>query len=385
MSVTDPTHTGVQNALIFIPDISGFTRFVADVEISHSQHIIGELLDTLIGANETGLEVSEIEGDAILFYRFGEAPPAEALLAQVRRMFVDFHAHLRRYETHRICHCGACKSAHQLTLKFIAHFGPVSLNHIRQHTKLFGKDVIVAHRLLKNDIETHEYALFTTPLQKATGSWQKLPGLAWEQPQPGRQTYDSGQVDYTWLPLAPLFKEVPEPRLEDYSPGDATMKLFEVEDAVEAPLGMVFDVLSDVAFRNHWQEELDPNWVIDNINAHIPQHGITHRCISGGPTMISHGFKKRKDVIRFTETNKSDGSSKVFILRKIDAGHTSFRVVFFIKPSIAKKCVFELFLKKKMMASLKKSIHNIGVYCKSLQREGKQHPLQIVLEEAEER
>ncbi|MFQ5445796.1 MAG: DUF2652 domain-containing protein, partial [Saprospiraceae bacterium] len=100
MSVTDPTHTGVQNALIFIPDISGFTRFVADVEISHSQHIIGELLDTLIGANETGLEVSEIEGDAILFYRFGEAPPAEALLAQVRRMFVDFHAHLRRYETH---------------------------------------------------------------------------------------------------------------------------------------------------------------------------------------------------------------------------------------------------------------------------------------------
>ena len=52
--------------LLFIPDISGFTRFVNETEIDHSRLIIQELLEILINANQIGLEVSEIEGDAIL-------------------------------------------------------------------------------------------------------------------------------------------------------------------------------------------------------------------------------------------------------------------------------------------------------------------------------
>ena len=53
--------------LLFIPDISGFTRFVNETEINHSRLIIQELLEILINANELNLEISEIEGDAILF------------------------------------------------------------------------------------------------------------------------------------------------------------------------------------------------------------------------------------------------------------------------------------------------------------------------------
>ena len=60
--------------LLFIPDISGFTKFVHETEIDHSRLIIQELLEILINANQIGLEVSEIEGDAILFYKFGESP-----------------------------------------------------------------------------------------------------------------------------------------------------------------------------------------------------------------------------------------------------------------------------------------------------------------------
>ena len=55
-------------------DISGFTRFVNETEIDHSRLIIQELLEILINSNQIGLEVSEIEGDAILFYKFGESP-----------------------------------------------------------------------------------------------------------------------------------------------------------------------------------------------------------------------------------------------------------------------------------------------------------------------
>jgi len=58
--------------LLFIPDISGFTRFVNEIGIERSRHIIQQLLEVLINANELGLQISAIEGDEILFYKFGE-------------------------------------------------------------------------------------------------------------------------------------------------------------------------------------------------------------------------------------------------------------------------------------------------------------------------
>jgi Protein of unknown function (DUF2652) len=144
--------TDVTTALLFVPDISGFTQFVQATEIEHSRHIIEELLEQLIEANTIGLQVSEVEGDAILFYRFGHPPTAEEFFQQIQKMFVTFHSHLRLYETQRICQCGACMSAQNLTLKVVAHYGHIIQSHIKEHVKLFGQDVITVHRLLKNDI-----------------------------------------------------------------------------------------------------------------------------------------------------------------------------------------------------------------------------------------
>ncbi len=105
-----------QPMLIFIPDITGFSKFVNDTDIAHSQHIIEELLESLINANEIDMQVSEIEGDAILFYKEGELTPMSKLLAQVESMYAKFHTHLKMYEHTRICQCGACSSANNLKL-----------------------------------------------------------------------------------------------------------------------------------------------------------------------------------------------------------------------------------------------------------------------------
>jgi len=51
-------------SLLFIPDISGFTKFVQTTEVEHSQHVISELLEVLISANTQELKLAEIEGDA---------------------------------------------------------------------------------------------------------------------------------------------------------------------------------------------------------------------------------------------------------------------------------------------------------------------------------
>ncbi|MEK7255305.1 MAG: DUF2652 domain-containing protein, partial [Bacteroidota bacterium] len=243
---------GAQPALLFIPDISGFTSFVTNTEISHSKHIIEELLEVMMDANDIGMEVSEIEGDAILYYRFGQAPTAAELLAQIQKMFTRFHAHLKKYETHRICNCGACKTANSLTLKFVAHYGDIAMNQVKQYKKLFGRDVIVAHRLLKNDIEHHEYALVTHPLVSACPQWVDVETVAWAPVQHSEQEYDSGKVTFCYLPLAPLMAHVPEPKLEDYSIAGMKSHILHCEGVVDAPLEMVFDVCADLPWRHEW-------------------------------------------------------------------------------------------------------------------------------------
>ncbi len=99
-----------QHGLLLIPDISGFTEFVSLVELSHSEHIITDLLELLINENRMDLELCEIEGDALFFYRVGPVPSCEALLDQVRTWVQTFHTRLNLLKRDVYCACGACQS-----------------------------------------------------------------------------------------------------------------------------------------------------------------------------------------------------------------------------------------------------------------------------------
>ena len=155
------TPAAADDVLFFIPDIGGFTKFIAETEIQHSQHIIQELLELLVDANALGLKVGEFEGDAVLFFRNGAPPSLEQLVQQARKMYLDFHSHLKKMEYKRICQCGACASAGSIALKMVAHFGSASTMQVKDHVKFIGKDIIIAHRLLKNSVTVPEYLLVT--------------------------------------------------------------------------------------------------------------------------------------------------------------------------------------------------------------------------------
>ncbi len=142
----------ISPALILIPDISGFTHFVTQTPIIHSKDIIAELLETVIHNNQLDLEISEIEGDAILFYRFGPAPSMDELTSQLTRIVETFEHTLRAYERTRLCGCQACEISHQLAIKVIVHYGPVTSMVVGDFAKLLGPAVIVVHRLLKNEV-----------------------------------------------------------------------------------------------------------------------------------------------------------------------------------------------------------------------------------------
>ena len=94
-------------SLLFIPDISGFTEFVQSTEAAHSQHVIAELLEVLIQANQLELQLAEIEGDALFFYKENELPSQERLLAQIEHIFTAFYSHLKLLEKNRVCWSGS--------------------------------------------------------------------------------------------------------------------------------------------------------------------------------------------------------------------------------------------------------------------------------------
>ena len=198
------------NSLLFIPDITGFTEFVNKTEIEHSQHIISELLEEIIDCNELELEVSEIEGDAVLFYKPENVPDLNAVYEQTRKMFLGFHSHLKRYDTHRICQCGACSTASKLSLKFIVHSAEIGFTTVKNNKKPFGSDIVLLHKLLKNNVTYGEYVLITPQyLQGREDEIRQLSQLKFED---GVSDYESiGLVNYRYFSLAHLYDQVPDP------------------------------------------------------------------------------------------------------------------------------------------------------------------------------
>src|SRR5215470_2627127 len=98
-----------ESATILIPDISGYTEFLTKTELVHSSHIINELFEVILVANEDEFELSEVEGDALLLYRKGEPIEADALVRLCLRMFESFHQQIKIIERDSVCQCGACK------------------------------------------------------------------------------------------------------------------------------------------------------------------------------------------------------------------------------------------------------------------------------------
>jgi hypothetical protein len=357
-----PTTSLTEPALLFVPDISGFTQFVQATEIAHSRHIIEELLEKLIEANDIGLQVSEVEGDAILFYRFGPPPTAEAFFQQVQKMFVAFHSHLRLYETQRICQCGACVSAQNLTLKIVAHYGHITQSHIKEHVKLFGQDVITVHRLLKNNISHHEYALFT---QALVNEWPQAITPTWAQREEGSQEYDVGRINYGYVPLGPLRQLVPEPRVEDFSIPGVTVPVFSSEHEVNAPLSLVFEVASDLPTRLHWMLGAKD---VEMLNHQLNRLGTKHRCVvdKNSPVMVTSGSTRAADTITLTETDEKKKMCSVYTLRQEREGQTRVKIDGFIKNDLVLRILFTLLLKKKLTNWFQRSGENLKHYCEKL-------------------
>jgi hypothetical protein len=158
---------GLRQGLILIPDISGYSEFVEQTDIASGRKIVYRLLSAIIQTNMLDLDVSEIEGDAVLFYRYGRPPSVDRILKQFERMLCRFNEVLSYTHPKPV----------GLSLKMIAHYGPITEFQIGRFRKLYGDTLTIAHRLLKNSIQSHCYVLMTDDLLNAVAPQRSLPSL----------------------------------------------------------------------------------------------------------------------------------------------------------------------------------------------------------------
>jgi hypothetical protein len=261
------------SALIFIPDISGYTEFITQTEIKHSKHIISELLEIIINSNTLSMKVSEIEGDAVLFYRMGNPPSLKEIVEQVKKMFVDFHTHLKIIQRDNVCQCGACRNAINLTLKFITHYGTLNETVIGNFLKIIGSDVILAHRLLKNKLDSREYLLLTENYWgKANSIKDSSFGLVpFKDHTETIENFESINIKYTTL--SSIRKDIPEPVLSDKQKFYKEKPDAQIE--IKAPLLLVHELLTDIDAKMDYVPDIKNVSGTSNIN----RVNSSHTCV----------------------------------------------------------------------------------------------------------
>lgn len=348
--------------LIFIPDISGFTRFVNEVEIDHSRHIIQELLEVIINANNIGLEISEIEGDAILFYKYGETPGLKDIYQQVEKMFCAFHKHLTSYDHRRFCQCKACVGAIDLTLKVITHYGEFTGYNVKNFNKLIGKDIIVAHQLLKNDIDQHEYWLVTAGLAGDKIENDLSEKLNWSKSI--KQT-ETGEIPFQYTQLGHLKNELPEdpPLHLEIKNKVKVLSLYREYDAAIIPLlhGVV-----DFHTRKKWQVGVKD---IDSVTHDVlPRLGTSHRCLleKGSSIFYSSSYSFGDEKIEYSETDDKKSSAVYFTFQKITENRTGLTVDFYLRKNPLTLTLFRLLEKKKLEATFQQSLENLESFMKEV-------------------
>ena len=158
---------------LLIADISGYTTFMKAhrLGLAHAQDIVARLLESIIDASKGDLTFAKLEGDAVFLYAAyppGAEPNLTHIAALIASLYRSFHSRISVLSANRLCPCDACQHVGNLKIKFVGHIGDVAVQKVKKWTELAGVDVIVVHRMLKNNVPVAEYFLMTEPVLRRT-------------------------------------------------------------------------------------------------------------------------------------------------------------------------------------------------------------------------
>src|SRR5687768_14265981 len=103
----------IKRAALVLADISGYTRFTRQHKTSllHAEHIITQLLESVIDQAEFPLTIAKLEGDAVFMYALcpddDQRDVARDVQHQVELFFEAFNKTASDLMTHTHCTCEA--------------------------------------------------------------------------------------------------------------------------------------------------------------------------------------------------------------------------------------------------------------------------------------
>ncbi len=298
----------VERGCLAIGDITGYTKYLAGVELEHSQDVLADLMGVVVTQMRGLLHLAKLEGDAVFCYDHeGEASGA-MLLTMVESCYVAFARRLQHIRLRTTCECDACRLIPQLNLKFLTHFGQYAVHEVAGSRELLGRDVIVAHRLLKNSVTQttglRGYALFTQPCVQRFALDPAALGMAVHT-----ETYeDVGAVTGYVFNLEARWQAEQQRRAVYIAPDEgATIAEFELP----APPALAWDYLTSPGKRPLWQVDTA------RVDQHNPQGtpgvGTTNHCVHGAYA-VDEEILDWKPFHYYTERTAMPGGTALFMV-----------------------------------------------------------------------
>jgi class 3 adenylate cyclase len=271
-----------QPACFLIADISGYTGYLAEVELDHAQDILADLIGAVVSALRPGFRLAKLEGDAAFTYAPGPSVDGSMLLDTVERCYIGFRRRRRDIRQATSCECNACSRIPDLDLKFVVHHGEAIFQKVAGRQELLGPDVIVVHRLLKNEVvealAMPAYALFSQATMDAAGLDPAGLGM-----RPHRESYDRiGEVRLWAHDLDRRWREEEERARVFVTPGESILT---VTVPTTVPPQVAWQFLTTPGQRMTWQP-----WVTEVVIKGAPGGrrglGSSNHCRHGKDAVI---------------------------------------------------------------------------------------------------
>src|ERR1700739_1379622 len=167
-------------AYFAIADISGYTSFLAGVELDHAQDIIADFMDVVVKGLRPPFRLAKFEGDAAFVYSTGTID-GSLLQDAIEGAYFKFRRRLRDVRQASTCECRACVAMGDLDFKFVVHHGEMVKQKMGGRKALAGRDVILVRGLLKNAVSEkiggRAYALYSDAAIRSMGVEPETQGL----------------------------------------------------------------------------------------------------------------------------------------------------------------------------------------------------------------
>src|SRR5271169_5371054 len=313
-------------AYFAIADISGYTNFLAGVELDHAQDIVADFMDTVVKGLRPPFRLAKFEGDAAFVYALTGKVDGSLLQDSIESAYFKFRRRLRDVKQASVCECKACVAMGDLDFKFVVHHGEMVKQKMGGREELAGRDVILVHRLLKNTVSekvgNRAYALYSEACIQAMGIDPVAHGLTEH-----RETIDIiGDVKIWLRDLEGAWRKENEGTRVEVTREDAHAT-FEFD--IAAPRQTVWEYLTVPGQREKWWPT---DAIIENSGNGRRGIGTENHCMHGKDAVVEEVLDWRPfDYLTASILLPIPGTPKIVMTRAVEdrpngATHLEMRV-----------------------------------------------------------